>query len=223
MPVQPPTLCAFIIFGPFSLAVYFVQHWLPKQVGEPGWCKWWWRGLAAYLSGKGLVMVMRREPHTSRLLGLSGEHAPHLTSAILRLLTSLCVWLVTVENWKMFMCIWAGNHNQSRLQAEEKHLSEKYQLGLPQLTGSRLWGADVDFLVSHPKEQQEAMIRKFLHQRRVKTSRNTPTRQRQPTKNQWQCSLVIVLCCPKTRQTIKWQIPQKWELMQHSNKILVQY
>ena len=129
MPVQPPTLCAFIIFGPFSLAVYFVQHWLPKQVGEPGWCKWWWRGLAAYLSGKGLVMVMRREPHTSRLLGLSGEHAPHLTSAILRLLTSLCVWLVTVENWKMFMCIWAGNHNQSRLQAEEKHLSEKCQLG----------------------------------------------------------------------------------------------
>ena len=222
MPVQPPTLCASITFGPVLPAVYIARHcqsrWESQAGASDDGAAWrpTWVGRVGYGN-------VTRATYTSRLLGLSGEHAPHWTSAILRLLTSLCVWLVTVENWKMFMCIWAGNHKQSRLQAEEKHLSEKYQLELPQLTGSRLWGADVDFLVSHPKEQQEAMIRKFLHQHRVKTSRNTPTRHRQPSKNQWQCSLVIVLCCHKTKQTIEWQIHQKWESIQRNSRILVQH
>ena len=36
MPVQPPTLCAFIIFGPVLLAVYIAQHCQSRWESQAG-------------------------------------------------------------------------------------------------------------------------------------------------------------------------------------------
>ena len=50
--------------------------------------------------------------------------------------------------------------------------------------GVMITSADVDFLLSHPENQQESVIRKFLHPRRVKTSKNSPPTPPPPSSKQ---------------------------------------
>ena len=226
MPVQPPALCAFIIFGPVLPAVYtclyIVQHcqsrwesqagasddgaaWRPTWVGRVGYGN---ATRATYKSSAGTewrACTSLDKCHTAssdQLVCVVG-HCWKLKNVYVHM--SRESQAVKVTSWRETF-EWIS----VRVTSIDWKQIVRRRCGLPCISSKGAAGG-------HDKKIPAPA------QRRVKTSKNTPTRHRQPTKSQWQCSLVIVLCCHKTKQTIEWQIHQKWESIQRSSRILVQY